>query len=67
MELKPCPFCGGIARVYCRDGVRIKCSKCGCGTPVRSDSPGEWWENGRQNALDMVIREWNRRADNGNC
>ena len=61
MELNPCPFCGGAARVYCRDGVRVKCTKCGCETPVRSDNP-EQWENGGLTALNTVIREWNRRA-----
>ena len=61
-ELKPCPFCGGIARIYCREGVRVKCTKCGCETPTRNDSPGEWWENGKTNALEMVIKEWNRRV-----
>lgn len=65
MEIKHCPFCGGIARVFCRDGgVRVKCTKCGCETPVRSDIPGQWVSGGLT-ALDTVIREWNRRMGDG--
>ena len=61
-ELKKCPFCGGIARVYCDDGVRVMCIRCGCRTPVRKDAPEEWIK-GLPLAVDVVIAEWNRRAE----
>ena len=65
MELKPCPYCGHEARVYCRDGVRIKCPNCGCETPNLSDRPSERWESGKENALEIVIKKWNRRVKDG--
>lgn len=62
IELEDCPFCGGIARIFVSDGVRVKCTQCGCQTPERIDTCGEWWENGKSNALEWVIKKWNRRV-----
>lgn len=59
-ELKPCPFCGGKARLLVNDGVRVICSKCYIGTMIMKD--GMWQES---NAIEMVVAAWNRRADNG--
>lgn len=59
-ELKPCPFCGGKARLFANDGVRVICSKCYVGTMILKDSMVC-----ESNAVEMVVEAWNRRADNG--
>lgn len=58
-ELKPCPFCGGKARLLVNDGVRVICSKCYVGTINMTDVM--WQES---NAVETVVATWNRRADN---
>ena len=60
-ELKPCPFCGGEARLLVNDGVKVICSKCYVGTMSMKDVM--WQES---NAVETVVAAWNRRADNGN-
>ncbi|MDR5756976.1 DUF551 domain-containing protein [Caballeronia sp. LZ035] len=52
-ELKPCPFCGGVAQAIAGDGpfygrVQIDCSVCRNAT--------YWWEEA------VAVRLWNRRA-----
>lgn len=59
-DLKPCPFCGGKARLFVGDGVRVICSKCYAGTMVRTDNI-----ESDSNSVEKVIEAWNRRADNG--
>lgn len=59
-ELKPCPFCGGEARLFVNGGVRVICSKCYVGTRILTDSM-EY----ESSAVETVVEEWNRRADNG--
>lgn len=54
IDLKPCPFCGGVPEVTDLDGFgggffAIECTKCGVSTR---------WMRRRQ---DAVIR-WNRRV-----
>lgn len=57
IELKPCPFCGGVAMLYTRkkfkNPFRIRCSNidCGCRT-------ANW------NAVEEAVKAWNRRASN---
>ena len=59
-ELKPCPFCGGRARLFVKDGVRVVCTRCYVSTRVLRDE----LEYG-SNAVEPSIEAWNRRADNG--
>ncbi len=60
-ELKPCPFCGKkpIIEHWSSDGMMymVKCNNPDCPVPVAS------YPNGRD--LNMVIKEWNRRANDG--
>lgn len=59
-ELKSCPFCGGKARLFVSDGVRVICSKCYASTQIMSDEI-----ECDSNAVETVVEAWNRRADNG--
>lgn len=60
IELKPCPFCGGKARLFVNGGVRVICPKCYASTRILTDEM-EY----ESNAVETVIEAWNRRADNG--
>lgn len=59
VDLKPCPFCGGKARLFVNGGVRVICSKCYVGTMILTDNM-EY----ESNAVETVIEAWNRRASN---
>lgn len=59
-ELKPCPFCGGKARLFVSDGVRVICSKCYACTKILADNM-EY----SSNATETVVEAWNRRVGNG--
>lgn len=58
-ELKPCPFCGGRARLLVYDGVKVICSKCYIGTMIMKDVM--WQES---SAIETVVAAWNRRVNN---
>lgn len=53
-ELKPCPFCGGEARInaYGFNQYSVDCKIC-------------WVETPRKSGVKNAIESWNRRADNG--
>ena len=58
-ELKPCPFCGGAAEVYCDREMggsqyRIKCTNC----PADVGRHWYWKKND-------AIAAWNRRVNDG--
>lgn len=78
MELKPCPFCGGSAEIFCKTSIArgatrgwefgIRCSKCGVTTP-KTDYCLEI-QLGKLGAItelmderSMAIDAWNRRAE----
>ena len=54
MELKPCPFCGGEARVFQTFDLTWEVYCCNCTARI-FDIPDD----------KEAIEEWNRRADNG--
>lgn len=66
LKLKPCPFCGGRARVigkrrggstcYC-----ISCSSCGAKSRVAFVQP---WHDSKFVAQCQAAKLWNARADN---
>lgn len=57
-ELKPCPFCGGKARlIYVSQMSAVKCPKCGTLGKVVAD----YYEQG--DGKGEAIEFWNRRAD----
>lgn len=56
IELKPCPFCGGL---FVSNGVRVLCPDCGATTRILVDS-----ERVETSAVEDVIKAWNRRASN---
>lgn len=59
-ELKPCPFCGGKARlIYVSQMSAVKCQKCKVLGKVFPD----YYEQG--DGKENAIKAWNRRADNG--
>ena len=71
-ELKPCPFCGGEAKltklsvsynagypIYNGIALVVKCGNCGCFSPYKR---GTIHGNFRQNEEDKAIEAWNRRA-----
>lgn len=55
IELKPCPFCGGKARLFVSNGVRVLCTKCGATTWTAADS-----ERVGTSAVEDVVKAWNR-------
>lgn len=68
-ELKPCPFCGGKAQLFCgEEGVAVICTreKCRCRTDWYKDYSAVYgmdrWRSGTT-VVDHVIEVWNRRKE----
>ena len=59
-ELKPCPFCGGKARLLVNGGVRVICTRCYVSTRVLKDEL-----ESASSAVELSVEAWNRRLDNG--
>lgn len=59
-DLKPCPFCGGKARLFVNGGVRVVCTRCYVSTRVLKDEL-EY----ASSAVELSVKTWNRRAENG--
>lgn len=62
IELKPCPFCGGKARIrkWKRDGYVVRCKDCGAqGTPFYICE----WHDTKYIAQGKAAEAWNRREN----
>ena len=67
IKLKPCPFCGGDAKLVTgisksilfedRPNATVICQKCGC----RTESVADIYHDG--SVINAVIRYWNRRKE----
>lgn len=63
LRLKPCPFCGGEARIFVPEdgGICVMCTKCRCQTPYRDDIRPSGINYGY--SLEEVIDIWNKRQN----
>ena len=65
-KLKPCPFCGSVAKLFVGSGVKVMCTECDCQTKTYDDmSPlfgCDIWREERKSAVDEAIEAWNRRV-----
>lgn len=57
LDLKPCPFCGGKARLFVNGGVRVVCTRCYVSTRVLKDEL-----ESASSAVELSVEAWNRRA-----
>lgn len=76
-ELKPCPFCGGVAELrevhaYLTEGWRVQCESCkNCTMPTWIDqplmngtgSPDESTRYTSDQAAQIAAEKWNRRIN----
>jgi len=65
ISLKPCPFCGGEARLKKHQRLEqtwyVQCSKCGIRTIYSTQAPYESWKD----AMKCAVNQWNARVENG--
>lgn len=60
IELKPCPFCGGAAKLILHNSIGgVRCPECGVLGACFMDK----FTQG--DGLQKAVEAWNRRADNG--
>ena len=66
-ELKPCPFCGGEAKMFLNPDydancyvAYVRCSTVGCGAIIKGDDKPLWFGNDRIAELSARCK-WNRR------
>lgn len=66
ISLKPCPFCGGEARLRKHYRLEqtwyVQCNQCGIRTTNSVQAPYESWKT----TMNYPVRLWNRRVENGN-
>ncbi len=66
ISLKPCPFCGGEARLKKHQRLEqtwyVQCKDCGIRTANSVQPPYESWKT----AMNYPVRLWNRRIEDGN-
>jgi len=71
--LKPCPFCGGTAKIYGDkfNGYDVSCNECGCkigcfegrdGLGCKLDCFNSRGECGHNPTIKKAISSWNKRA-----
>lgn len=64
-ELKPCPFCGGEAKIthdtrdMITDEYRVKCLICGT---ILRHRVTEYWVDSVFDTKEQAIEAWNRRV-----
>ena len=61
IELKPCPCCGGKAKLWINGGVYVKCTMCLMRTATKEDC----LSLNQRPAIERVVEAWNRRIENG--
>ncbi len=64
-KLKPCPFCGGEAKLVHSSAVYVACIGCGCLSRQmnRRKVTKETAESEEHRVAELAVAAWNRRMD----